>query len=164
MSKLLAGIIAALIVGVGVAAASSLTASNTDPVPTGSISTLDSNASTGTTESTRTTETTPTETGEDVSGPCDEAEHANDPRCTGGATTQDDDRRARSRDDDADDDQHGHGRDHAEDDGGPEDHSGHGRDDDGEDRSGSNSGSDDDWAATPSGGRPSGGGASASRT
>jgi hypothetical protein len=27
--------------------------------------------------------TTTTETGIDVSGPCDEAEHANDPRCTG---------------------------------------------------------------------------------
>jgi hypothetical protein len=28
----------------------------------------------------------------DVSGPCDEAEHANDPRCTGAATAEDDDR------------------------------------------------------------------------
>ena len=27
---------------------------------------------------------TTTETGEDVSGPCDEAEHEDDPRCTGG--------------------------------------------------------------------------------
>ena len=27
------------------------------------------------------------EAGEDLSGPCDEAEHANDPRCTGAATT-----------------------------------------------------------------------------
>jgi hypothetical protein len=26
------------------------------------------------------------EAGEDISGPCDEAEHANDPRCAGGAT------------------------------------------------------------------------------
>ena len=26
------------------------------------------------------------EAGEDLSGPCDEAEHANDPRCTGAAT------------------------------------------------------------------------------
>jgi hypothetical protein len=96
MTKLLAGIVAALLVGVGVAAASSLSASD-DPVPTGS--TLDSTASSGTTESTGTTETTrTTQTGEDLSGPCDEAEHANDPRCTGAApagrtTTGDDDRR-----------------------------------------------------------------------
>jgi hypothetical protein len=152
MSKLLAGIIAALLVGVGVAAASSLTTRNDDPVPTSSISTLDSTASTGPAESTGTTETTPTtstETGEDVSGPCDEAEHANDPRCTGGATTTDDDRRGRGRDDDDDDraDNHGgRGRDHAEDDGGgADDHSGRGRGgDDGEERSGSNSGSGSD--------------------
>jgi hypothetical protein len=143
VSKLLAGIIAALIVGVGVAAASSLTTSNDDPVATSSISTLDSTASTGTTE---TTPTTSTETGEDVSGPCDEAEHANDPRCTGGANTQDDDRRGRGRDGDDDarvDDDGGRGRDHAEDDGGVEDHSGRGHDGGGEDRSGSSSGSDD---------------------
>ena len=101
MSKRLAGIIAALLVGVGVAAASSLTTSNDDPVPTSSISTLDS---TGTTESTGKTETTSTATGEDVSGPCDEAEHANDPRCTGGATLQDDDDRQRGRDHAEDDD------------------------------------------------------------
>ena len=38
------------------------------------------------------------EPGEDVRGPCDEAEHANDPRCTGAAAL--DDRRGRGRDDD----------------------------------------------------------------
>jgi hypothetical protein len=42
--------------------------------------------------------------GEDVRGPCDEAEHANDPRCTG-ATPQAEDRH--DEDDDAGDD---HGR------------------------------------------------------
>src|SRR5215210_2253061 len=132
MSKLLAGIIAALLVGVGVAAASSLTTSNDDPVPTSSISTVDSTGTTGATGTTETTPPTSTEAGEDVSGPCDEAEHADDPRCTGGATTTDDDRRGR-------------GRDHAEDDGRADDHGGRGRGDDGgEDRSGSNSGSDDD--------------------
>jgi hypothetical protein len=31
------------------------------------------------------------EAGEDVRGPCDEAEHRNDPRCTGAATRDDDD-------------------------------------------------------------------------
>ena len=105
MSKLLAGIIAALLVGVGVAAASSLTSAD-DPVPTSSISTLDSTESTGTTGTTGTTETT--ETGEDVSGPCDEAEHANDPRCTGVTVTDDDDRgRNRGHGDDDDDDRSG---------------------------------------------------------
>src|SRR5215210_828001 len=149
MSKLLAGIIAALLVGVGVAAASSLTTSNDDPVPTSSISTVDSTGTTGATGTTETTPPTSTETGEDVSGPCDEAEHADDPRCTGGATTTDDDRRGRGRNDDADedraDDHGGRGRDHAEDDGRADDHGGRARGDDGgEDRSGSNSGSDDD--------------------
>ena len=40
------------------------------------------------------------EAGEDVRGPCDEAEHANDPRCTG----------AGARDDDRDDHNSGRGR------------------------------------------------------
>jgi|SRR5215212_8575330 hypothetical protein len=146
MSKLLAGIIAALLVGVGVAAASSLTTSNDDQVPTSSISTIDSTAST---ESTESTEAKTTETGEDVSGPCDEAEHANDARCAGGTTTANDDRadddRGRETDDDADDaeDNRGRGRDHEDADRGGEDHSGrsHSGGDDG-DRSGSNSGDD----------------------
>ena len=65
-----------------------------------------------------------TTTGPDISGPCDEAEHASDQRCTGAATATDDgdDRGGRRGGDEADD------------------HSGHGG---GEDRSGSNSGSDD---------------------
>jgi hypothetical protein len=120
MSKLLAGIVAALLVGVGVAAAASFTASD-QQTPTSSVSTLDS---TGTTESTGTTGTTgTTETGEDISGPCDEAEHANDPRCTGATPTDDDGgHRGRGGDDDGDDDHGGRG-------GGGDD-----------DRSGSNSG------------------------
>jgi hypothetical protein len=133
MSKLLAGIIAALIVGVGVAAASSLTSRSDDQAPTSPVSTIDSTASIGTTESTGTTETT--ETGEDVSGPCDEAEHANDPRCTGGATTRRDDDA-----DDADEDHRSRGRDHVEEDDRGDDHSRRGRGGgDGDDRSGSNS-------------------------
>jgi hypothetical protein len=39
------------------------------------------------------TTTTTTETAGDVPGPCDEPEHANDPRCTGGAGDGDDGRR-----------------------------------------------------------------------
>jgi hypothetical protein len=56
-----------------------------------------------------------TTNGEDISGPCDEAEHANDPRCTGNGVEHEDD----------DDDNSGpgsgdeHGRDH-------DDNSGHG--------------------------------------
>jgi hypothetical protein len=55
----------------------------------------------------------------DVSGPCDEAEHAGDPRCSGAGVEDDDD------------DQSGPG-------GGDDDRRGGGNDD--EDRSGSNSG------------------------
>jgi hypothetical protein len=40
---------------------------------------------------TATTGTSTTRTTEDISGPCDEAEHANDPRCTGAAVGDDDD-------------------------------------------------------------------------
>ena len=60
------------------------------------------------------------EAGEDLRGPCDEAEHANDPRCTGAAvpTGEDDDQAV-----EAGHDRSGH-------DGGGEDHSGHGGDDD----------------------------------
>jgi hypothetical protein len=64
--------------------------------------------------------------GEDISGPCDEAEHANDPRCVGGAL--DDDRGGNS----------GPGRSDADDD--DDDHGGRGHDGGGDDRSGSNSG------------------------
>jgi hypothetical protein len=66
-----------------------------------------------------------TEPNEDVRGPCDEAEHANDPRCTGAAaaTGADDDPGSNS----------GPGSDHRgghDDSGGREDNSGHGGGDD----------------------------------
>jgi hypothetical protein len=66
-----------------------------------------------------------TEPNEDVRGPCDEAEHANDPRCTGAAaaTGADDDPGSNS----------GPGSDHRgghDDPGGREDNSGHGGGDD----------------------------------
>jgi hypothetical protein len=85
------------------------------------------------------------EPGEDVRGPCDELEHANDPRCTGMETVEDDDRgehRDRGRDD-ADDDRR-------EDRSGPSESSGPGNDGDddsgGVDRSGHSGrgGGDDD--------------------
>jgi hypothetical protein len=113
-----------------------------------------------TTETTETTESAPTQTtperttttqddpqrvrtdtvgGEDISGPCDEAEHAGDPRCNG-AVTDDHDRgddggednsgpgsssSGHDDSDDIDDDSSGSG--HS---GGGEDSSGHGGDDD----------------------------------
>jgi len=55
----------------------------------------------------------PTGGGVDVSGPCDEAEHAGDPRCAD-EETRDDDRGRDGRGDDRGDDR---GRDHPEDDG-----------------------------------------------
>ena len=59
----------------------------------------DPSSATGTTETTETTETTTTDdtttapgddAAEDISGPCDEAELANDPRCTGADAPADD--------------------------------------------------------------------------
>jgi len=84
---------------------------------------------TSTVDSTTTTE----DEAEDVSGPCDEAEHANDPRCGGavpgaGATTDGDDDR------DRDDDREDRSGPNRGSDGGHEDHSG----------SSGHSGSDDD--------------------
>ena len=46
---------------------------------------LDDEARDRTTRSRPSRKATTTETGEDISGPCDEAEHADDPRCTGDA-------------------------------------------------------------------------------
>jgi hypothetical protein len=48
--------------------------------------------SSSTTTTTTTTTTATTETVEDVRGPCDEPEHVNDPRCTGGVADDDDGR------------------------------------------------------------------------
>jgi len=89
--------------------------------------------------------TVPTTTIEDISGPCDELEHATDPQCTGvnGATGSDDDH------DDIDDDhsgQSGH-----DDDGVDDDHSGRGHD-------GSADGVDDDDHSGPGGGDDRSGG------
>jgi hypothetical protein len=85
------------------------------------------------------------EVGEDLRGPCDEAEHANDPRCTGVAVAPraDDDNVAEKR---GDDDNRGSGSNSGpsdrsgHDDG--DDHSGHGGDDGG--NSGRGGGGDDD--------------------
>jgi hypothetical protein len=121
----------------------------------------DSSSSTvGTTETTETTDTTETTTtpgraedrrapqpGVDISGPCDEAEHANDPRCTGvqpgaapgGAVVDDHRGRGRGRGRGGDDGFDDHGGNSGPG-GGGDDDSGHGGDDD---SSGHGSGDDD---------------------
>jgi len=73
------------------------------------------------------------EAGEDLRGPCDEAEHASDPRCTGASPAgANDDRSGHSGRDDSgrDDDGHsGRGGDGGGDDGGNSGHGGGGDDD-----------------------------------
>lgn len=111
MKKLVIGLLGAGVAATGgYAAASSLDA---DPARTVSL------PAAATTDDTTAAATTAATTVEDVSGPCDEAEHRNDPRCTGAAD-----------DDDHDNDRSGHGS------GRDVDHD----DRDDEDRSGSNSG------------------------
>jgi hypothetical protein len=98
----------------------------------------DSSSTVGTTETSPTTETTETTTtdddapagGLDVSGPCDEAEHANDPRCTGVTPRlEDDDARGDDRDEGERHDNSGPGN--GDDDSGrDDDRSGHGDGDD----------------------------------
>ena len=125
--KLMIGLLAAAIIGTGgFAFAAGL--DDTQSARTVSLPGLSTSDDTTTAETTieddvlgtvpATTATTTTTDRLDISGPCDEAEHANDPRCTG-AVDDDDDR---------DDDNSGPGS---------------GDDDDG-DRSGPNRGSDHD--------------------
>ncbi|HWL32616.1 MAG TPA: hypothetical protein VNP89_03340 [Gaiellaceae bacterium] len=163
MTKLLIGLLGAgVIATAGYAAATGL---ETDPARTVSLPGATSTGET-TTSSTSTAGTT-TDDVNDISGPCDEAEHRNDPRCTGvstpvpaparGVTTGDDDGpgdisgpcdEAEHRNDPrctggaaADDrggDDDNSGRGSRDD--GDDDRSGHGGDDDDGDRSGSNSG------------------------
>jgi len=130
MNKLLIGLLGAGVIATGgYAAASGLD----DTAPARTVSLPGATTNDGTTTGTTTTGTTtagtttagtttaaattddivvgnaPTPgltTGEDISGPCDEAEHANDPRCTGGTGADgdgnDDDRSGSNRDSDDD--------------------------------------------------------------
>ena len=149
MTKLLIGLLGAGVIATGGYAAA--TSVDTEPARTVSLP-----AATSTGETT--TAATTTDDADDISGPCDEAEHRNDPRCTGlgspapapapGTTTDDGDisgpcDEAEHRNDprctgaaaaDDRDDIH-HGDDHDDD-----DRSGHGAGEDDDDRSGSNSG------------------------
>ena len=128
-------IISAILVFAGVAAASSLPglggASNGTPTldtpPLASNSTgHDGHDDHAATFAVRTAEQTTTTTPRTCSGPCDEAEHANDPRCTGAQAQRADD----NPNHDANDDRSGPNR-------GPEDNSGGGN-------SGHGGGGDDD--------------------
>jgi hypothetical protein len=77
--------------------------------------------------------------GEDLSGPCDEAEHANDPRCTGAGGAGDDDQ--------------GEVEDRGDDNSGPSANSGPGSShDDADDNSGHGGGDDDGGNSGPGGG------------
>jgi hypothetical protein len=111
MTKLLIGLLGAGVIATGGYAAA--TGLETDPART--VSLPGATSTDDTTTSATTTAGTTTDDVNDISGPCDEAEHRNDPRCTGGAGA-----------DDADDNDDRSGR-------------GSGGGDD-EDRSGSNSG------------------------
>ncbi len=99
MTKILIGMLSLALIATGGLVAAVEGFGGSDPLP--SVSLPGASTTTGTTTGTTTettgtttgttTETTGTTTGtttgddEDISGPCDEAEHANDPRCTGGA-------------------------------------------------------------------------------
>jgi hypothetical protein len=141
MTKLLIGLLGAVVLGTGgYAAAAGL--DDAEPARTVSLPGATTSDDAGLTTGTTTTAATTTveddivagnpsaATGTiDISGPCDETEHANDPRCTGadGAELDEDNSGPGSGNDDNDDDD-----DHDDD---------HGGDDD---RSGSNSGSHHD--------------------
>jgi hypothetical protein len=119
-------IISAILVFAGVAAASSLPGigggSNDTPrldtPPLASTSTGVTTATTGDVRREDRRADDDDRNGEDLRGPCDEVEHANDPRCTGAAGQ-------RAEDDGPNDDRRGPNR-------GPDDNSGHdgGGDDD----------------------------------
>lgn len=132
-------IISAILVFAGVAAASSLPGLGSGSNNTPSLDTPPlASTSTGTTTGTTTTGDVRREdrradddnNAEDVSGPCDEAEHANDPRCTGAQGQRADD----GPNHDANDDRRGPNR-GSDDDSGADDNSGN---------SGHGGGGDDD--------------------
>ena len=106
-------IIGAILLFAGVAAASSLTSTGGNSAPTIDVPTLSTPGSGSAGQDDR--------QAEDISGPCDEAEHAGDPRCTGTAGAMDD-----QRGDEGDDDQRGDDGDrHNSGPGNAEDNSGH---------------------------------------
>jgi hypothetical protein len=109
MSKLVIGLSALVLLAAGGALAGGALTDSTSEFDT----TTTSDTTTQGTNDTTTLGTTTNEA-EDVRGPCDEAEHANDPQCTATATTErddDDDQRGRNRGhDDNDEDRSGPNR------------------------------------------------------
>src|SRR5215204_5730508 len=79
MSKLIIGLAAFVLLAAGGALAGGAIS---DDASSG-FTTTGTTTNETTTAETQTTPTVDTTTGEDISGPCDEAEHANDPRCAG---------------------------------------------------------------------------------
>jgi hypothetical protein len=103
-------IIGAILLLAGVAAAGTVTGlGSSDDSPTVSVPALGTTTDEVRQDDRRENElrSRENEPGEDVRGPCDELEHANDPRCTGVQTLENDDEpgehRGRGRDDDDDD-------------------------------------------------------------
>ena len=85
LNKVILALAVVLAVGVGVAVAAAIT-STSSAGPTG---TTDGATTIGGTTSTLEDSMARRQTGTgDVSGPCDEAEHANDPQCPGVQTTE----------------------------------------------------------------------------
>ena len=120
--KIMIGLLAAAILGTGGFA---FAAGVDDTQPARTVS-LPGTTTAGTTAATTTddivignapaTTTTTTTNGEDISGPCDEAEHANDPSCTGAAGDDNDDDNSGPGSGDDNDDSSGHGSGHDNDD------------------------------------------------
>jgi hypothetical protein len=148
--KIAIGLLAAAILGTGgFAFASGI--DDTQPARTVSLPGTTTGGTTGTTTGTTTAANTAatttddivigdapaatTTTGVDISGPCDEAEHANDPRCTGAVTDDRDDANSGpgSGDEDDDDDDDNSGPGSGDDNGDDHDNSGHGSGNDNDD-------------------------------
>lgn len=88
MTNILIGLLSAGVLAVGgLAAAAGL--GDSDPARTVSLPAATSTEDTTTEETTTAATTTVDREVEDLSGPCDEAEHATDPRCSGGGTDED---------------------------------------------------------------------------
>ena len=85
LNKVIVALAVVLAIGVGVAVAAAITSTSS----AGTTGTTDGATTIGGTTSTLEDSTAPAQTGTgDVSGPCDEAEHADDPRCSGVQTTR----------------------------------------------------------------------------
>ncbi|HXV34233.1 MAG TPA: hypothetical protein VD769_09505 [Gaiellaceae bacterium] len=138
-------LVPALVVALSVGVALAASGGGDDASPLAQVA-----PTTSTVEDVTTTLGTTTPEAEDVSGPCDEAEHANDPRCTGAAPA-DDDRGDRGDGDGRDDDNSGPGSQSS----GPG-HDGDDDDDHDDDRGG-HRGGDDDRHDDDSGGHGRGG-------